>query len=702
MRHFPLLVLLLAAASAAFAAAESGQPAPTLDTLLKGIAGDNGPAQSLARQLLPRHGTDALPGLVALLGDERDHVWRTAAMVIKDVAQQPPAVVMGGETPAPPRRAVLDALLPCIAPDRPRPLIERALAILPLVVDEETDVAPIAALLENAGLRDRAKAALHEAGTSKALQAMALAAAETANADFQCALLCSLFNRQPKLGSDAWFAAKLLESPWPKVRAAAARILAETGRPEFWPVVLGVARAADATAQFEAWDACLRYADTAARAGGRWEEAMARYRTVLAEAPDTVIQGGAIAGLGRFGDDSVIPELAAILKDTNASQTASPALGALCSLQGRAANLGLLDVWPSLPPDAGAALLLNFGARRDPVLTPLLVEQAASADSAMRAAALEGLVRSGAPEAAPVLAKALLDAPEAERPPLEDRVRRLANDLRDHNQPEAAGRAYLALYRTTADPDLRAAALEGVRRHPVPEAFDIVMDMLASGDAESMPVAGMIGVAMAAMDAGKTEEGKKILDTLMGKMGDPATAGQVIEALVRLPNSEKYAGQLGAIRKWMVVGPFDWTPAEGFAKTFINEPDVDLSAAYDKGQQWKLLETGHLAGHLDLTGPLEMRDNAVAFAHCVISVPEDMDATLRGGSDDGLKIWVNGEVVHENDVDRGYAPDSDVAPAKLKAGKNAVLVMISQRMGGWNFGLRLTRPDGTVPAFTVE
>ena len=97
-----------------------------------------------------------------------------------------------------------------------------------------------------------------------------------------------------------------------------------------------------------------------------------------------------------------------------------------------------------------------------------------------------------------------------------------------------------------------------------------------------------------------------------------------------------------------------------------------------------------------------MRDNAAAFAHCVIVAGEDMDATLRGGSDDGLKIWVNGEVVHANDVDRGYAPDSDVAPVKLKAGKNAVLVMISQRMGGWNFGLRLTRPDGTVPAFTVE
>ena len=45
--------------------------------------------------------------------------------------------------------------------------------------------------------------------------------------------------------------------------------------------------------------------------------------------------------------------------------------------------------------------------------------------------------------------------------------------------------------------------------------------------------------------------------------------------------------------------------------------------------------------------------------------------------------------------------DSDNAPAKLKAGKNALLVMVSQRAGGWDFGVRLSRADGTVPEFKV-
>lgn len=702
MKHtLPFLLAPLLLASAVMAV-EYGKPAPTVDTLLAGLAADNGPGQALARQLLPRHGTAALPGLMPLLGDEREHVWRTAAMVIKDIAQQPPAIVMHDQTPEPPRKAVLDALMASLAPEQPERLIKRALEILPLVMDEETDVAPVAALLGNAALRERARAALEQAGTLNALRAIVSAAWDTADADFQYALLTSLFNQQPKLGAEALAVVELCSSPWPKVRAAAARILADTGLGDFRPLLLETAQKADEATRFEAWDACLRLADAAARAGGRWEEAMAAYRAIYKAAPDSVIKGGALAGLGRFGDDSVIPELAAVIKDPALTNMAAPAVNALCSIEGRAANLGLLDVWPELPADAQAALLLDFGRRRDPVLAPLLVEQAASDNPLLRGAALEGLVRSGMPEAAPVLSKALMGADDAARPALEDQVRRLANDLRDHGQPEAAGRAYLALYRTTEDADLKAAALVGIRAYPVPEAFDVVMGMLKDGDMASMPVSSMIGIAMAAMDAGKAEEGQTILDTVMGKMNDPGTAGQVITALAKLPNSGRYAEKLGAIRRWSLVGPFPWNPSDGYKTAFINEPEVDLNATYANGLKWKVVESGDLAGLTDLTGPLAMTDNAVAFAHCVITVAEDMDATLRGGSDDGMKIWVNGQVVHENDVDRGYAPDSDVAPVKLKVGKNTLLVMISQRAGGWNFGLRLTRPDGTVPAFTVE
>ena len=90
-----------------------------------------------------------------------------------------------------------------------------------------------------------------------------------------------------------------------------------------------------------------------------------------------------------------------------------------------------------------------------------------------------------------------------------------------------------------------------------------------------------------------------------------------------------------------------------------------------------------------------------AYGLAEIEVPEAVDAVVRVGSDDGVKVWVNGEAVHEHNVDRGAALDDDQAPARLKAGKNTLLVQITQGGGGWVFCLRLTRPDGVPLAFTM-
>ena len=57
------------------------------------------------------------------------------------------------------------------------------------------------------------------------------------------------------------------------------------------------------------------------------------------------------------------------------------------------------------------------------------------------------------------------------------------------------------------------------------------------------------------------------------------------------------------------------------------------------------------------------------------------------GSDDAIKVWLNGQVVHENEVGRGYSPESDRATIRLKAGKNRLLVKIVNYVGGWGFGL---------------
>ena len=72
--------------------------------------------------------------------------------------------------------------------------------------------------------------------------------------------------------------------------------------------------------------------------------------------------------------------------------------------------------------------------------------------------------------------------------------------------------------------------------------------------------------------------------------------------------------------------------------------------------------------------------------------PSDRTARMLVGSDDGVRIWVNGEIVHSNPVFRGAAPDQDDVPVSLRKGWNKVLVKVLQGGGGWGFYLRFADP----------
>jgi hypothetical protein len=55
-------------------------------------------------------------------------------------------------------------------------------------------------------------------------------------------------------------------------------------------------------------------------------------------------------------------------------------------------------------------------------------------------------------------------------------------------------------------------------------------------------------------------------------------------------------------------------------------------------------------------------------------------------SDDSIKVWLNGEVVHTNSVNRGRGNANtfqDTFAVDLKRGSNLLMVKVSERGGGW-------------------
>ena len=66
------------------------------------------------------------------------------------------------------------------------------------------------------------------------------------------------------------------------------------------------------------------------------------------------------------------------------------------------------------------------------------------------------------------------------------------------------------------------------------------------------------------------------------------------------------------------------------------------------------------------------------------SVTAQSNVTMRVGSDDSIKVWLNGEVVYNNPIDRGAGDFQDRFTVNLKQGDNLLLVKVSERDGGWS------------------
>jgi hypothetical protein len=95
--------------------------------------------------------------------------------------------------------------------------------------------------------------------------------------------------------------------------------------------------------------------------------------------------------------------------------------------------------------------------------------------------------------------------------------------------------------------------------------------------------------------------------------------------------------------------------------------------------------------------------SCVAYLRAQIVAPQACAGALLMGSDDGIKAWLNGEVVHRNNIDRGEVPDQDTAPVKLRQGTNDLLLKITQGGGGWSASARFVGLDGKpIPGLLVE
>ena len=88
-------------------------------------------------------------------------------------------------------------------------------------------------------------------------------------------------------------------------------------------------------------------------------------------------------------------------------------------------------------------------------------------------------------------------------------------------------------------------------------------------------------------------------------------------------------------------------------------------------------------------------EQCVAYARTAIWTPVEQNARLELGSDDGLKVWLNGQTILARNVTRSLQFAADKVEVTLAKGWNPLLLKVTQNNQGWGFCARLTKRDGS-------
>lgn len=146
----------------------------------------------------------------------------------------------------------------------------------------------------------------------------------------------------------------------------------------------------------------------------------------------------------------------------------------------------------------------------------------------------------------------------------------------------------------------------------------------------------------------------------------------------------------------LILGPFPEPNADNrFNKAFIDESDDRWSArafTVRDGLVWRPTRVEGAA--INLNSALGNQRNCAAYGLVYVDCPDARTVSLTCGSDDGIKIWINGIEVHANNASRGFNIEDDlVTNVRLRPGLNPLLVKVTQGTAGFQCGVRIIEPS---------
>ena len=159
------------------------------------------------------------------------------------------------------------------------------------------------------------------------------------------------------------------------------------------------------------------------------------------------------------------------------------------------------------------------------------------------------------------------------------------------------------------------------------------------------------------------------------------------------------------LKNWLLVGPIPlekknetsgmWKHISGFDTDYLKSIGGESNPRLKKGTNIKFrggktrcLFYSSPDSLVNLDKALSNESLVLAYGYTEIESPETKAVILALGSNDGCRVWLNGEYIHNIPSERGLFPDDDLIPVVLKKGKNTLLIKVEERGGIWGFCAR--------------
>jgi hypothetical protein len=159
------------------------------------------------------------------------------------------------------------------------------------------------------------------------------------------------------------------------------------------------------------------------------------------------------------------------------------------------------------------------------------------------------------------------------------------------------------------------------------------------------------------------------------------------------------------VQEWLLCGPFPLQTAgadepalqhqHGFETDFLQPHGGETALRVKAGQKevhkagtavWKKWVSPDSI--IDLDTAVSKQASVAAYAYREFVSDQEQLLFLSLGSNDGCRVWLNGERIWDYAAGRGLKPDQDLVPVLMRKGTNRLLLKIEERANLWRFCLR--------------